>query len=136
MPVPPFITLAPSAARTATGSGDPLDLTLLYGTIYGAGPIFPPQLRIQADVTAISGTAGPSITFTIEDSIDGGVTWNSIGITSAMTTVSKVVITIGIRGDAYPASFQWPFNLRRVRVRWVVGGTNPSLTSSVKAVMI
>lgn len=133
MPSQPFLTLVPSVARTAAGNGDSFDLTqFVDGNGRGS---FPMQLLLQADVTAVAGTS-PSITFLVEDSLDGGVTWNTIGTFTAMTTVSKQVIQISISGVAQSAGFRWPFNPKRVRVRWTVSGTTPSLTSTVKAVVI
>lgn len=129
---PSFIALAPSIARTASGNGDAMDLLTISGLPAGQ----PRQLLVQSDVTAVSGSATPTVTVVIEDSIDGGVTWNTIGTFAAQTTVSRLVIAIGQRGDAYPAGFRWPFNPRRVRVRWTISGTTPSLTFSVKAVLI
>ncbi len=124
------IVLAPSVARTASGNGDALDLTQ-----FSDRGSFPPMLLVQADVTAITGTATPTITFLVEDGIDG-VNWNTVGTFAAITTVSRLTIAIGIRGDAYPAGFRWPFNPRRVRCRWTISGTNPSLTSNVKAIIL
>lgn len=132
--MPPFLSLLGSAARTATGNGDAIDLTQLVGDSRG-GSQLPPQLLLQADVTAVSGTT-PSITFVVEDSLDGGVTWNTIGTFAAMTTVSKQVIQITISGVAQAAGFRWPFNPKRVRVRWTVSGTTPSLTCRVIGVIL
>lgn len=133
MPQPqPFITLAGLAARTASGVGDTFDLTpYLLQPQTGA----PPMLRVQSDVTVISGTT-PSLTVTIEDSVDGGVNWNTVGTFTAQTTVSRLVIQIGLSGVAQAAGFAWPFNYRKVRARWIISGTTPSITSSVKAVIL
>lgn len=129
MPSQPFITLIPSVARTATGTGEAFDLSKIAN-----GPrTFPPQLLVQAEVTALSGTT-PSITFLVEDSIDG-VNWSTIGTFTAITTVTRQVIQIAISGVAQAAGFRWPFNPARVRVRWTISGTTPNLTSNVKAVV-
>lgn len=126
-----FVPLAPSAARTVSGSGDAMDLGQISPQVAKS---MPPQLRVQLDITAASGTS-PTITMLIEDSIDG-VNFNTIGTFAAQTAVSRNVINIGIRGDAYPAGFTWPFNTNRVRARWTIGGTTPSFTFSVKANVI
>lgn len=125
------VTLAPPLARTASGNGDGLDLTAFASR----GDGFPPQLLVQVDATAVTGTS-PTLSVVIEDSIDG-VNWNSIGQTTAnVTAVGRTVFAIGLRGDAYPTGYRWPFNPRRVRARWVVGGTSPNFTFSVKAVVL
>lgn len=128
MPGQPFVTLAPSMARTATGNGEPFDLSQLASDRDSS---LPPMMVIQAEVTAVSGTT-PSITFLVEDSIDG-VNWNTIATFVAITTVSRLVVQCAISGVAQAAGFRWPFNPKRVRVRWTVSGTTPSLTSNVKA---
>lgn len=129
MPDQPFATLLPAAARTAAGTGEAFDLTPL------ARSQFPPQLLVQLDVTAISGTATPTINMLVEDSVDG-VNWNTVGTFAAATTVAKQVIAVALSGVAQAAGFRWPFNPRRVRCRWTTSGTNPSLTCNVKAAVI
>lgn len=129
-----FVTLAPLIARTVSGVGEAFDLTKFLDE--GRSSLLPMQLLVQAEVTVVSGTATPSITFTLEDSLDGGVTWRTIGTFTAITTVSQQRIQIAISGVAQAAGFAWPFNAKKVRVRWAVAGTNPSLTSSVKVVIL
>lgn len=132
MPSQPFVTLAPAAARTANGSGEQFDLSQLAN---GRAAVLPPMLLVQAEVTAISGTATPTITFLVEHSIDGA-NWSAVGTFTGITTVSRQEIRVAISGVAQAAGFAWPFNPARVRVRWTVSGTNPSLTSNVKAVIL
>lgn len=128
------ITLVSSAARTAAGSGDWLDLSAI--SKHPLYTDYPPTLRFQVQVTAVSGTA-PVLTVFIEDTVDGVPTNNnSIGVTAAISTVSRVVFNIGPRGDANPTNFAWPFNPSRVRARWTITGTNPSFTFDVKGVLI
>jgi hypothetical protein len=126
----PFVTLVPSAARTAGGNGEVFDLTGMF-----PGASNPPTLRVQSDVAAASGT-NPTLTVIIEDSVDGGVTWNAVITFTAQTAVNRAVNNAGPRGDAYPAGFAWPFNPRRARARYTIGGTNPSFTFSVKAILL
>jgi hypothetical protein len=133
MAYPQFITLAPSLARTANGNGDALDLAKLFGVAPTLG--LPPSLLVQSDVTAVGGTT-PSLTVLIEDSIDGGVTWNTVGTFAAQTAAGRAVIQVAPSGVAQAAGFRWPFNARRVRARWTVSGTSPSVTFSVKAVLL
>ena len=128
----PFITLLGSIARTATGVGDAIDLTQFDPNIKDGAP---PMLRVQSDVTAVSGTT-PSLTMLIQDSVDGGVNWNTIGTFTAQTAVNRQVIQIAISGVAQSAGFAWPFNYRKIRCSWTISGTTPSITSSVKCVIL
>ncbi len=132
MPAQPYITLAGSASRTATGNGDSFDLTpWLVGLQSGA----PPMLRVQSDVTVVTGTT-PSLTVTIEDSVDGGTNWNTVGTFTAQTAANRAVQQITISGVAQAAGFAWPFNYRKVRAKWTISGTTPNFTFSVKAVVL
>jgi hypothetical protein len=123
----PFLTLVASGARTANGNGDALDLAALSGASPTLGR--PPCLVVQSDVTAASGTS-PSLTVIVEDSVDGGVNWNTVVSLTAQTAVGRQVGRLGLTAAS------WPFNPRKVRVRWTVSGTTPSLTFSVKAVLV
>ena len=126
--IPPFIPFASPLARTVSGNSEPLDLSK-WARPEGC----PPMLRVQSEVTAISGAATPTLTVFIEDSIDGGVTWNVVGTFAAQTAVSRAVIQIALSGVAQATGFAWPFNYRRMRARWTISGTNPNITFSVKA---
>lgn len=103
------VTLTPSAARTASGSTADLEGFTLK------------TLRAQLQVTAFAGTA-PTLDVLIEDSLDGGTTWNTVGTFAQVTTGSaRQVINITA-----------PFS-DRIRVRWTIGGTTPSFTFNVLA---
>lgn len=96
-----------SAARTATGNS---------GVLSGYGPAS--SLRAQLNVTAVSGTS-PSLTVLIEDSVDGGVTFNTIGTFAAKTATGREVINVtGLFGE-------------HLRVSWTITGTTPSFTFAV-----
>ncbi len=97
----------PSAARTTSGTA---------GVRPGAASA--DSIRAQLNVTAISGTS-PTLNVVIEDSLDGGVTWNTIGTFAQRTAVGREVINITI-----------PFS-ETVRVGWTIGGTTPSATFAV-----
>lgn len=125
---PPFIQFAGSLARTTSGQSDGIDLTTLWSPLAAQ-----PSLRVQSNVSAVGGTV-PSVTITVEDSIDGGATWNAVGTFIAQTAVGRLVIQIAPSGIAQAAGFVWPFNPRRMRARWTITGTTPSLTFDVKAV--
>ena len=112
-----YITLVGSAARTANGNGDTIDLTKLAAT---NGHV--PQLRVQSDVTAIIGT--PTLTIIIEDSVDG-TNWNTVDTFTAQTAVNRAVRNITTL-----------FNPQRMRARWTITGGTPSATFSVKAVLL
>ncbi len=77
------------------------------------------SLRVQLDVTAALGT----LDVVIEDSLDDGANWNVMGAFAQKTAPGREVINITI-----------PFT-PRVRVRWTLGGVNPSFTFSVVAWM-
>lgn len=102
-------TLVPSLARTATGNS---------GAIYGFGPAS--TLRVQLDVTAVSGTS-PSMTALVEDTLDG-TNWNAVGTFAAKTAAGREVINITT-----------PFS-DVIRISWTVTGTSPSFTFAVAAV--
>jgi hypothetical protein len=74
-------------------------------------------LRAQLNVTAASGTT-PTLDVVIEDTLDGA-NWNTIGTFTQLTAAGRQVINITT-----------PFS-DTIRVRWTVGGTTPSFTSSV-----
>jgi hypothetical protein len=127
-----IITLVPSAARTTSGNGDWLDLEAISKAPAG-NYLF--VLRFQVNVTAVSGTS-PSLTVFLEDCVDGANNANSVAASAAISTVSRVILTSGPRGDAYPTNFAWPFNASRARIRWAISGTTPSFTFDVKGVLL
>lgn len=96
-----------SAARTASGN---------TAAMTGYGPAT--SLRAQLNVTAASGTS-PTLNVVIEDSVDGGTTWNSVGTFTQATAagVQTVNVTAPFAGT--------------LRVRWTVAGTTPSFTFAV-----
>lgn len=96
-----------SAARTVSGNS---------GALTGYGSAL--TLRAQLNVTAASGTT-PTLDVIIEDSLDGGVTWNTIGTFAQKTAVSRETINITI-----------PFS-PLLRVSWVIAGTAPSFTFAI-----
>lgn len=100
-------TPVPSAARTTSGNSGTL-------TSYGAAK----TLRAQLNVTAATGT-GPTLDVIIQDSVDGGATWNTIGTFAQATAVNRQVINITT-----------PFT-PLLRVSWTIAGGTPSLTFAV-----
>lgn len=96
-----------SAARTTSGTS---------GVVGGSTPT--EALRAQLDVTAAAGTT-PTLNVIIEDSLDGGTTWNTVGTFAQKTTAGREVINITA-----------PFS-PLLRVSWTIGGTTPSFTFAV-----
>lgn len=96
-----------SAARTVTGNS---------GALPGYSNV--QTLRAQLNVSAASGTS-PTLNVLIEDSVDGGTTWNTVGTFAQKTAVSREVINV-------TAAFT-----DMLRVLWTIGGTTPSFTFDV-----
>lgn len=99
--------LVPSAAQTVSGQ-----TAVIAG--YGGASV----LRVQLNVTAASGTT-PSMVVVIEDTLDG-TNFNIVGTFAAKTVAAIEVINITV-----------PF-ADRLRVRWTITGTTPSLTFDVR----
>ncbi len=76
-------------------------------------------LRAQITVTAKEGT-NPTLDVLIEDTLDGGTNWNTIGTFAQLVTTGQEVINITA-----------PFS-DNIRVSWTIGGTNtPKFTFAV-----
>jgi hypothetical protein len=75
-------------------------------------------IRGQLNVTAASGTT-PTLNVLVEDTLDGGATYNTIGTFAQKTAAGREVINITV-----------PFS-ETLRVSWTIAGTNPSFTFSV-----
>ena len=100
--------VAPSAARTTSGQ------TALLSSMDRA------NLRVQLNATVVTGTT-PTLDVVIEDTVDGGTTWNTIGTFTQLTAAGRQVINVTS-----------PFT-DSVRARWTIGGTTPSFTFAVDA---
>lgn len=98
-----------SGTKTATANGT----TLEVGDVVNV-------LRVQLAVTARSGTS-PTLDVTIQDTVDDGTNWNTIGTFAQKTNTGTEVINITA-----------PFT-NKIRARSVIAGTNPSFTYSVVA---
>lgn len=96
-----------SAARTTNGSSP---------AIPGFGPA--KTLRAQLNVTAASGTT-PNLAVLVEDSVDGGVTWNTVIAFTAKTGTGREV-----------KDLTTPFG-DQLRISWTITGTTPSFTFAV-----
>lgn len=103
------LDVVPAAARTTSGTAAIPNIAV------------GPTLRAQLDVTAVSGVA-PTLDVVIEDTLDG-TNWNTVATFAQRTAAGREVLNATA-----------PMVANNLRVRWVVGGTNPSFTFSVKAV--
>lgn len=102
-------TAVPSAARTTSGDSGALTYDSHVNT-----------LRVQLNVTAASGTT-PTLDLVLEDTLDGGATWNSIVSFTQATAVSRQVVNV-----ASTTNFS-----DTIRLRWTIGGVSPSVTFAV-----
>jgi hypothetical protein len=96
-----------SLARTTNGNSS--DLLRVYGG---------ESVRAQLNVTTASGTS-PTLNVLIEDTLDNGVSYNTIGTFAQKTAAGREVINITT-----------PFS-ETLRVSWIIGGTNSSFTFSI-----
>lgn len=103
------VTLAPTAARTATGQGTAVDVRQLVGLA-----------QFMLDCAAGTGTA-PTLTVNIQDSPDGSTGWATIAsftqVTTAASAQDRGVDVRSTRGF--------------LRAQWTIGGTTPSFSFSV-----
>jgi hypothetical protein len=76
------------------------------------------SIRAQLNVTAASGTS-PALTVVIEDSLDSGATWNTLGSFTQKTAAAREILSITT-----------PF-AENLRVSWTIAGSNASFTFSV-----
>jgi len=100
------ILLVPSAAQTATGTGNNIDTNVSQIDYFNEGVL------VLVNVTAVSGTS-PSMTFSLEGIVNG-VNY-TLGSCAAITAVNKCVLFV----TQVPAV---------VRGAWVISGTTPSFT--------
>jgi hypothetical protein len=106
MPNATAITMHASGAETVDGTSTPIT-DLADRTI----------AQLTLDVTAISGTAAPSLAITIEHSLTGQ-DWATVGQIAALTAVGARQLTLP--------------NVRRyLRASWTITGTGPSVTFSL-----
>lgn len=107
--------LIPSAAFTATTSAN----FNTRGAVRG--------LVVEVRVTAVSGTT-PSMTVTLEDTCDDGVTWNLVSNVGSAITANGATI-LRLNAVATPTT-------NNLRVNCAITGTTPSFTFSVKVQQI
>lgn len=106
------------ASQAVTGDG-----VLYDNTRWGDVSVARVQLNLTAltyDAAAV-GAVAPTFTVVLEDTLDDGATWNTIGAFAARTAIGREVINITT-----------PFS-DRVRVRHTLTGTSPSATFAVDA---
>lgn len=107
-----FVQTRLATAAAVTASGNSTDST-------GFGRFR--ALRAALVVTALTGTT-PTLNVTVEDSLDGGVTWFTV-VTFAQKTAA----------GSEAVSLSGPFS-DQLRVKWTVGGTTPSASFTVDVV--
>lgn len=96
-----------SAARTATGTSTAFDVEDAE------------SLEATLTVTAASGTT-PTLDVTLETSIDGGTTYDTVGAFDQKAAAGSDKHVFGPLGD-------------KCRWKWTIAGTTPSFTFSVAA---
>lgn len=96
-----------SAARTVSGTGASFQT------------VSTDSLEATLSVSAASGTS-PTLDVVLETSIDGGVTWDTVGAFTQQTAVGSDGHVFGPLGDLS-------------RWRWTIGGTTPSFTFAIDA---
>lgn len=102
---------AASAARTADGNSG------LLGSDYDRFS----SVVVQVDATVVSGTT-PSLVCNIQDSLDG-TNWNTIASSVALTAVGRQIVRVPVTTPFSPL----------LRLAWVITGTTPSFTFTVRA---
>lgn len=110
-------TILASAARTATGNSANI---LTNGPIRGA--------VIEVVVSAASGTT-PTLDVDLEDTMDGGLTWNKVDDVNAsnLTTTGTTIKRL--------STLTTPCT-NKLRIKYTIGGTTPSFTFTVKVHLI
>ena len=104
-------TLLESAARTASGASDQYDALAVAAIV------------VEINVTAVSGTS-PTLDVDLEDSFDG-TTWNKVADVNAADITAIGVTVKRLNLVDTPAT-------GRLRIKYTVGGTNPSFTFTAK----
>ncbi len=79
------------------------------------------MFRAQLNVLVASGTA-PTLDVVVEDTLDGGATWNTVLTFAQAVGVTRQVVNLTT-----------PFS-DDLRTRWTIAGTSPSFQFSVVAV--
>lgn len=103
-----------SAAETATVSSSAFSATAATGIV------------VEVNVSARSGTT-PTLDVNIQDSLDGGTTWNTVGSLTQLTAVAVGVKRLNLRDT--PTG---PL----LRLNYVIGGTTPSFTFVSRVVLV
>lgn len=130
------------ASATKTSSGDSGNLKNSTGQIPVAHTI-----SLVLNVSAASGTS-ETMTVALESSIDGGTTWYQSAVFTQITTavVTRVIdfrpflgateagAETVVTSTATTAIHKNAPLTEDQRLKWVIGGTNPSYTFSVTAV--
>jgi len=105
-------TYLASASYTANGDSGANPLSIPYGSV----------LVLFCDVTAVSGTS-PTLDLYVDIRDPCSGNWVNQDKFSTITAVGTYALAVWVRSTQY-------------RVRWVLGGTSPSFTFSVGAVVV
>lgn len=129
------LALVASAARTASGNSGAI---VLQDTNFS-------NVGIKLTCTPVTGTT-PTLDLYIQESIDGGTNFIDMAhfaqVTAALTNPTWVSLAVGgsdryvgAVGDAVisASGVGAPLVSNVWRVKWVIGGTNPSFTFQVDA---
>lgn len=108
------VEVVASAARTADGNSGSLKLASMAR-----------NLNLLADVTAGSGI-GRTLDLTVEWSHDGGTTWAQGQAADSFTQLTASTTTPDVKVK------QFTVKAPHFRVVWVIAGTTPSWTFSVR----
>lgn len=122
--------IAASAAQTATGQGGQISVGALR------------EMAIEVDVTSVSGSLGAVY---MQGSSDGGTTWFDLlcktfsnltsGPSSGTTgSTARNIVSSLTTGAVIKAWAQYETFGDLVRAAWVISGSGPSCTFSVKAI--
>lgn len=119
------VTLLASAARTATATGSAVSTGGTNKPISGSQSGFTRHMAVFLYTTAaVAGT----LDLTIEGSLDGGTTWQTLTASSAWTQVATTA-SVGIQTRRYEGPL--PPHIRAVGT----AASSPNHTYSVKAVL-
>lgn len=107
----PIAPVAPGA-HTTSGASAAVDLAQCT------------TARLTLNVTALSGTASPSLAVVIQTSADGVTAWTNLGAAFATATA------VGAQLLSFPGA------QRFIRASWTITGTTPSFTFGVAGVAV
>lgn len=124
------VTLFPSAALTATANGNAVNTATGNRPITGVVDGVAKAATILIDVTAASGTT-PTLDISIQGRADSASNWITLAPLTGMSSAAFTQITAA---TTQTRRIEGPLP-RQLRAVATIGGTTPSFTFSVKAVL-